>query len=740
MKKFSWLLFLFISVTGVSQTLKGVVSDEKNRPVEFMYVINQRTQNHAHTNFKGVFEMEGLKVGDTLVFNKMGFETKQIIYKNNKVNITVKPNTIDLDQIMLSPEINEDKIITSIDVERNPVKSSQELLTKVPGLIIGQHAGGGKAEQIFYRGFDIDHGTDLQVNVDGMPVNMVSHAHGQGYADLHFVIPETVDKIDFKAGPYHFSQGNFATTGTVNLKSKENLDHNLIKLEGGQFNTKRLLFMNTFLDKTDESAYVAIENLNSDGPFESPQNFKRFNINSKYFKTYNNTKLEFSFSHFVSSWNASGQIPQRAVDNGSITRFGAIDDAEGGETSRTNVSLRMIQKYDDNSQMKHFAYYSKYNFDLYSNFTFFLNNEDDGDQIYQSEGRDIFGYNSDYQKEIIWGNTEVVINGGVGLRTDMVGNNQLSETKNKSEILERLRYGDVNETNYFGYASAAFQFNKWSVNPSLRLDYVFFGYQDFLEDNNTTGFKLKEQSAAILSPRLSVSYTPNNSFQSYFKVGQGFHTNDSRLIITSQANAIPKAYSTDAGFVWKTTPKLLLGLDLWAMLSEQEFVYVGDAGIVEPNGASVRQGVSFNTRYQPIKALFVNFDANYTHARFRDEPSGQDYVPLAPYFTLKGGVSYKKDLGFYAGINALHIKDRPANEDNSIVAEGYTVTNLNMGYIWEKFELGVQIQNLFDVEWNETQFATESRLANEPSGSSVEEIHFTPGTPFFVKGTIAYKF
>lgn len=734
MKKITWILLSMVSFSGFSQTLQGVVTDEKNKPVEFMYVVNKRTQNHAHTNFKGAFEMEGLKQADTLVFNKMGYQTKEIVYKNKNINVVVNTNTISLDQVMLSPEISEDKIVTAIDVARNPVKSSQELLAKVPGLIIGQHAGGGKAEQIFYRGFDIDHGTDLQVNVDGMPVNMVSHAHGQGYADLHFVIPETIETIDFKAGSYHFSQGNFATTGTVNLKSKENLDHNLIKLEGGQFNTKRLLFMNTFLNKSNESAYVAIENLNSDGAFESPQNFKRFNINSKYFKTFNNTKLVFSFSHFVSSWNASGQIPERAVADGTITRFGAIDDTEGGETSRTNVSLNIIKKYDDESQLKHMAYYSKYNFDLYSNFTFFLNNPVDGDQIYQSEGRDIFGYNSDYQKEIMWNDTEVVLNGGIGFRTDMVDNNQLSETKNKSTILNRLQYGDVNETNYFGYASAAFHFNKWVVNPSLRLDYLNFGYQDFLSTDN----KLKEQSAAILNPRLSISYTPNNTFQSYFKVGQGFHTNDSRLVLNSLGDDIPKAYSTDIGFVWKTNPKLLLGLDVWGMLSEQEFVYVGDAGVVEPNGASVRKGVSFNTRYQPINALFVNFDANYTHARFRDEADGQDYVPLAPDFTLKGGISYKKDLGFYAGVDALYIKDRPANEDNSIVAEGYTVANLNMGYMWEKFELGLQIQNLFDVEWNETQFATESRLQNK--ASSVEEIHFTPGTPFFVKGSIAYKF
>ncbi|NIJ44054.1 outer membrane receptor for Fe3+-dicitrate [Wenyingzhuangia heitensis] len=734
MKNVIYIALFWVTSIAVGQTVKGVVANQNKTPVEYMFVVNQKTQEHAHTNFKGEFRLANTYVGDTIIFQKIGFNPKKIVCTSAIVNVQVTTQSIALEQVVLTSGVSASSVITAIDVETNPVKSAQELLTKVPGLIIGQHAGGGKAEQIFYRGFDIDHGTDLQVNVDGLPVNMVSHAHGQGYADLHFVIPETIKNLDFKAGTYNAKQGNFATTGTVNISSKERLSDNRIKLEVGDFNSQRLLFMNQFINKTNESAYVATEYIKSDGPFESPQNFKRFNINSKYIKRIEDTQLAFTFSHFESNWNASGQIPERAVNNGSISRFGAIDDTEGGETARTNIALAITNSYSDNSELKHLLYYTNYQFDLYSNFTFFLENPVDGDQIHQKENRAIFGYQSDYKKQLNIANKEILFSAGLGVRADKVKDNQLSSTKNKTEILERIQYGDVNETNFFGYVSGDIELGKWNIIPALRVDYFSFGYQDFLSTDN----KLKEQTSAVVSPKLSVLYTPVNSFQAYVKLGQGFHTNDSRLVLNSLGNDIPKAYTTDVGFVWRADPKVLIGLGAWAMYSEQEFVYVGDAGVVEPNGASERVGLSLNTRLQPTRNLFVNFDANYTHARFANEPNGEDYVPLAPSFTLKGGITYKKDKGFYGGIDFLHLTDRPANEDNSIVADGYTLTNLNAGYRWNKVELGIQIQNLFDVEWNETQFATESKLANETN--SVEEIHFTPGTPLFVKSSITYKF
>ncbi len=174
------------------------------------------------------------------------------------------------------------------------------------------------------------------------------------------------------------------------------------------------------------------------------------------------------------------------------------------------------------------------------------------------------------------------------------------------------------------------------------------------------------------------------------------------------------------------------------MFLEQEFVYVGDAGIIEPSGKTQRQGVDLSIRYQPLKWLFWNFDVNYTYARAVEEEAGKDYIPLAPDFTLVSGINLIFESGIYAGANVRHIKDRPANEDNSIIAKGYTVVDVNMGYSWKSLNFGIQIQNLLNTEWNETQFATESRLQNETK--SVEEIHFTPGIPFYIMGMVEYKF
>jgi outer membrane receptor protein involved in Fe transport len=201
---------------------------------------------------------------------------------------------------------------------------------------------------------------------------------------------------------------------------------------------------------------------------------------------------------------------------------------------------------------------------------------------------------------------------------------------------------------------------------------------------------------------------------------------------------LPAAYSSDLGFIWKPINRMMVNVAIWNLFLEQEFVYVGDEGIVEPSGRSNRQGTDLSLRYQPLEWLYLDFDANYTYARAIDEETGNDLIPLAPDFTMVAGATVKHESGLYGNINVRYLKDRPANEDNSIVAAGYTVVDFSTGYRWKNLDLGIQIQNLLDTEWNETQFATESRLRNETE--PVEEIHFTPGTPFFLRGSLSYYF
>ncbi|WP_179315726.1 TonB-dependent receptor [Winogradskyella undariae] len=731
------ILCCFSLVTR-AQNLKGIVQNELNQPLEAAYIYNQSTESHAHSTENGVFLIKDTKVGDSLRIGLLGYKTR-IIRLESSVNfkITLKEKAFQLDEMMITEELNTVSTISRLDLNITPVNSTQEVLRKVPGLFIGQHAGGGKAEQLFLRGFDIDHGTDVSISVDGMPVNMVSHAHGQGYSDLHFVIPETVNKIDFGKGAYYAQEGDFNTAGYVNFKTKDYLKESEISFTVGQFNTMRTVGLFDLLESSkNQNAYVALEYINTDGPFESPQNFNRLNLFGKYVVfSPENDKLTLTASHFTSRWDASGQIPQREVDNGNITRFGAIDDTEGGQTQRTNLNVTYDKYIDDNTKLSTNAFYSHYAFELYSNFTFFLEDPINGDQIFQKEDRNIFGINTAITHNTNFGDTELTLTYGIGLRHDISDDVELSRTLNRSTTLENIQLGDINQTNIDAFVNAEFEFGKFKVAPALRVDYFKFMYNDALQTNYAT----LSETKTILSPKLNFFYNAQDNLQLYLKSGLGFHSNDTRVVVANGGEDIlPRSYGADLGTVWKPFPKLVVNSALWYLFLEQEFVYVGDAGIVEPSGETRRFGLDLGLRYQLTDWLFLDTDATLTNARSIDEADGQDYIPLAPDFTLVGGLSVDDLNGFSGGLRFRYLDDRAANEDNSIVAEGYMVTDFNVNYSFNKVTLGLAIENLFDVEWNETQFATESRLQGE--AQSVEEIHFTPGTPFFIKGTVSYRF
>ena len=737
MKKlvFAFTCFL-LTIVANAHELDGFVTDQKGAPLIGVNIFNRSTGEYTYSKAQGAFIVQQVAIGDTLQFSHLGFETKRhvVLDLGEPLTIALGTQAISLDEIVIQPKIDALNLIAAIDIKTNPVNSSQDVLRQVPGLFIGQHAGGGKAEQIFLRGFDIDHGTDINITVDGLPVNMVSHAHGQGYADLHFVIPETIQKIDFGKGPYYANQGNFTTAGYVAFKTKERLDNNLIKVEGGRFNTSRVLGLYEFLDNQKNNGYIAAEYQISDGPFQSSQDFDRLNLFGKF--SSNLTKkdrLGVSASYFRSSWDASGQIPQRAVDSGLISRFGAIDDTEGGFTDRTNASLSYERDLDHHSFITTKAYYVNYNFELFSNFTFFLNDPINGDQIRQHENRNIYGLNSEYNRDFFSKGLEGNFQAGISIRSDHSRDNELSRTANRSETLTRLQFGDVDELNVGTYVNATFNAGKWTFNPAVRIDFFNFSYDDALL--NTSG----NEQDAIFSPKLNILYNQTSSLQWYLKGGRGFHSNDSRGVVAQSAqNTLPAAYGGDFGLIWKPVPRLIVNTAYWSLFLEQEFVYVGDEGIVEASGKTLRQGVEASVRYQLTDRLFWNADATYTLARSREEADGEDFIPLAPDFALVSGISIAYPWGLRGGLNLRYLDDRPANEDNSIVAEGYTVVDLNVGYAWKKFDLSLQIQNLFNADWNETQFATESRLQDE--ANSVEEIHFTPGTPFNFRFALGYSF
>ncbi|RZM21434.1 MAG: TonB-dependent receptor [Pedobacter sp.] len=728
------ILFIFV-LNAFSQTFKGKVTTGDSIPLQGVYILNLKSGAHAHTDELGSFLLKKSAFGDSIQISHVGYQTKTIEVAKAIVNVQMLSSTFQLNEVVVSEGINHLSSISAVDLQTNPVSSSQELLRKVPGLFIGQHAGGGKAEQLFLRGFDLDHGTDINISVDGMPVNMVSHAHGQGYADLHFLIPETVAQIDFDKGPYHANKGNLATAGYVAFETKDRLENSSITLEAGKFNTYKALGMFNLLNTKKQAAYIAADYIKTDGYFESPQDFKRLNLFGKYGVNFSNgDKLSFSASTFSSKWNASGQIPQRAVDEGLITRFGAIDSNEGGETSRSNFNVQYNTYFNSSTWLKSSAFYSRYHFELYSNFTFFLNDPVNGDQIRQKEDRNILGFESVLNKKYTMGNADLTLQGGVGLRYDDVNGIELSHTANRTTTLDALMLGNVNESNGYAFLNAEYEIGKLMINPALRLDYLNFRYADLLNAGTKS-----EQGKAILSPKLNFLYNENRNLQFFLKLGKGFHSNDTRVVVAQQGYKIlPAAYGADLGTSWKPADRLIVNAALWFLYLQQEFVYVGDEGVVEPSGRTARKGIDLGLRYQLNDWLFLNGDATYTHGRSLDDPSGENYIPLAPKFTFTGGLSVK-DLGKFSGsIRSRYLAGRPANEDNSIVAKGYFITDANVNYTAGRFTFGVVTDNIFNRKWNETQFATESRLQNE--ASSVEEIHFTPGTPFSIRGSVSVRF
>ena len=741
MMKVRFLLALCVLpiATLAQNSLKGRVIDaESNRPLEQVLIYNSRTQLHSHSNSSGDFMLQPVRLYDTLQLSLLGYGLQQHVVSSLEapLRIFLKPKQLTLEEVVITADLNTFSTVSAIDVTLNPVNSSQDLLRKVPGLFIGQHAGGGKAEQIFLRGFDIDHGTDIQITADGIPVNMVSHAHGQGYADLHFLIPETVKAIDFGKGPYYASKGNFSTAGYVAFNTYDKLPESTITLELGRWNTKRLLGLVDLMDRHENStAYLATEYVLTDGAFEAPQHFRRLNLFGKYTTRIKDNLLSLQLSTFTSRWDASGQIPERAVRSGLISRFGAIDNTEGGQTGRTNVLTSYRAVLEGERVLETKLFYSRYDFELYSNFTFFLNNPLQGDQIRQREQRDLWGFGTSLYQPLWLGNQLLNLELSAGFRYDQIADNELSRTLNRRQILESITLGNIEETNGYAYANLEWEKNNWLLIGGLRLDYLNF----LLEDQLQPAYQTQGLAAAVLSPKFNVLYTPSSSWQLYLKSGKSFHSNDTHVVLAQGGRqTLPAAYGADLGTLYKPFRRLYLNAALWMLYLEQEFVYVGDEGVVEPSGQTLRRGADLGLRYQLSQQLFADADLSYARPESLYTPEGEHFIPLAPTFTSSGGLSLTNWKGLSGSLRYRYLADRAANEDRSVLAEGYFLADLNLNYRYRKTTLGISVENLFNTQWREAQFLTESRLQDEEE--PVEEIHFTPGVPFFIKCRLSFNF
>lgn len=763
MNKIIFASIFIISLLSFSRTfsqtiIKGKVVDKMTRePIELAVVKDERTLKNVLTDKEGDFVFKNVLAGDSLTISFIGYAPKKLIapHQQNPLTIELEKGQMDLKEIIINSRLNNltsSRTLSSIDLNMQPVRSAQDLLRLVPGLFIAQHQGGGKAEQIFLRGFDADHGTDVNVSVDGLPVNLVSQAHGQGYADLHFVIPETIAGYDFGKGPYYANNGDFCTAGYVSYNTINVLDRNMVKVEGGQFSTARTVAMIDLLSdrakKRGTSAYLAGEGLYTNGgPFDVPQHFKRLNLMGKFLtKLGNSSTLNMSLSSLTSKWNAAGEIPDRALAEGYVKdRFGSIDSAQGGYTTRANANFRLTTKLKNDFTWENQAFYSHCFFDLISNFTFYYADPVHGDEFGQHEIRDIYGYRSTLSQQSYFGSAKLRSAAGIGTRYDHTHPSWLAHTANGNQILNYIQLGNVKETNAYGFVDELFETGKWLFNIGARFDYFDFYYRSTAPASDTAAAiyagRNTTRAKAIISPKINIQYTLNPRAQLYIKMGKGFHSNDARVVIANQGfQILPASYGADVGMNWKPAPRLFINAAIWYLYLQQEFTYGSDFGdeSVEPSGKSERRGIDLSVRYQLNDWLFANANIDLARPRALGQPKGQDHLPLAPTFTSTAGLYYRFGNGLNGGISYRYLHDRAANEDYSLTALGYFVTDLTANYTKRKYEVSLAIENLFDRTWNEAQFEYLSRLKYETA--PVDGVSYTPGAPFFAKLKLAVFF
>ncbi len=736
-------------ITQAQTIIRGRVIDRITRePLEMAVVSDARTKHNVLTDQSGRFSLRGVALPAELDVSIIGFTAQKVsVTSNNAASlfIPLDKGVLSLKEVTVTNSAAAGTgafhTLSKLDLNLLPVRSAQDLLRLVPGLFIAQHQGGGKAEQIFLRGFDADHGTDVNISFDGLPVNMVSHAHGQGYADMHFIIPETISAYEFGKGDYYTDKGDFTTAGYVAYNSFNVPDHNTVKVEGGQFNHARIVAMVNLLSRQamdkGQSAYLAGEGLYFDGPFHYGMHFNRGNLFGKFITPLGEAgKLTVEASTFSSGWRSSGELPNRAIAEGYVKdRFGVIDSSQGGNTSRTNVMMRRQTRLNDHLMLENQAYYTNYFLNLVSNFTFYYSYPTEGDEFRQHESRNLYGYNGKLSQKNDLSNAILNSTAGWGLRQDNIDPIYLAHTQ-KGEILNYLQLGNIRETALNGYLDETLQAGKWLFNAGARVDYLHFYYNSRSADSSAAVYQgaTPRVGKAIVSPKFSVQYTIDPQTQLYVKLGKGFHSNDARIVIANQGyDILPAAYGADLGLNWKPAPRLFINAALWYLYLKQEFTYGADLGddAVSPGGRTRREGIDLSIRYQVNDWLFAYLNANAAHPRTLDVPKAESHIALAPTFTSTAGLDFRFPGGWNGGISYRYMHDRPGNEDNTLTASGYFITDMTVNYTKKKYEVGLIIENLFDTRWKESQFEELSRLKNETL--PVDELSYTPGIPFFAK-------
>ena len=593
------------------------------------------------------------------------------------------------------------------DFAVRPHNTASEMLNNLPGFVAGQHAGGGKAMQYFLRGFDNDHGTDVAISVDGIPVNMVSHAHGQGYADLNFLIPEVVESIDYRKGPYFADAGNFANSGAVNFITKEDTVENSLRAVGGSFNTMRYVgILSPRLGPVQ--SLVANEVYFTDGPFKHGENFVKYNFFGKFtLKPSPASKLSLWASLYIGDWDASGQIPLRAVRSGRLDRFGSLDPTEGGRSDRENLNL--IYTANPNPEESWFVqlYFSRYRLRMFSNFTFFSDDPVRGDGIEQLDSRVLFGGRAHYHR--VWTLGSLPLESTIGFETRNDNADVGLFRQQRRQRFVTTQKAEIWENAFSGYTQHELFIREWlHFIVGLRGDVFVFDVDDRSPREATDGI-VSPKASLIVSPFINPASLWHQT-DLFLNFGMGYHSNDARDAVQPGGSGLARSTGAEIGARTRLYNRVELASSLWWLDLGSELVFVGDEGTTEQRGPTRRWGVDFEIRAEVLPWLLLDYDLTYSDPRFRITGEA---IPLAPTLLMNGGLTAYPIENFSAALRVRFLDDRAANEDRSVIARGYALIDLLVRYRWRNIEVSLDVLNLADTNWRETQFATDSCLRHE---------------------------
>jgi outer membrane receptor protein involved in Fe transport len=657
------------------------------------------------------------------------------------------------------------------EFQLRPIGSVQDILRVTPGLVLVQHSGGGKANQYFLRGFDVDHGTDLALSIDGIPVNMVGHAHGQGYADTNFIIPEVVERVEITKGPYFAHQGDFATAGAVNMVSRDDFEHSSFGLgvsgsPGHGAASFRALLVASPKFESGLKATFAAEAGRQNGPFDNPEAWDKYKLFNKLtYPISASSSITLGEMSYGGAWHGSGQLPARAVEQGGVSRFGSIDPDEGGSTSRHQLFVQYKVRPAESSELKALAFVGTYRFNLFSNFSLFIRDPDNGDEIEQRDRRTFYGGRVSYRvvHELEKVRFDTTLGGDV--RQDDI-HEELWSTVHRKQ-LGQLRGNDVYETMVGVYANEEITPVTWlRLNAGGRADSLSFAVDDKLASGAAAnGPSSGTDSASQLSPKTSLVVSPLQSEPAqvdvYVNYGHGFHSNDVRGAFSKPAvTPLTRAIGEEVGSRGRFFDRWDLAVAFWQLDLASETIWVGDEGTTAVGGSTRRQGVELETRYELTKWLAADADVTFTKSELKANAGNGNGLALAPKQTYSGGLSARHELGpgiVRGGLRFYGITDRPANDQGDIVAKGFTLFDLHAGYRLRHFDLAFDVENLFSQDSRAAQFDTVGRLRTEPAlGAAVpagfncgsggklatgggpgfqgcEDVHFTPQYPLTLR-------